>query len=129
MRVGFLCALLLSGALAACSDNGDRDLDKSADCCRRSRSTSAANCVDSFGDALTDSFGRIDGKLIAVVKPTDTQCPTFNNDHLLLEVEMNAAVYRVVVNVISDRAGELASAITRAMRRWRCPTARAGTPT
>ncbi len=59
----------------------------------------AALCTDTFGDALTDSFGRLDGTVLALVAPSDTQCPLVNNDHLVIEVTMNGAVYRMVVNV------------------------------
>lgn len=59
----------------------------------------SADCVDTFGDALTDSFGRVDGTVVAVVKPTDTHCPLFNDDHLVIELSMDGAVYRMVVNI------------------------------
>jgi hypothetical protein len=62
----------------------------------------AANCTGTFGSALTSSFGRIDGTVLAVVKPSDTQCPMPNNDHVILEVTMGGAVYRMVVNVQSS---------------------------
>jgi hypothetical protein len=61
----------------------------------------AAGCVDSFGNALTSAFGRLDGTTVAVVKPTDQQCTGVNNDHVVLEVMMNGAVYRLVVNIQS----------------------------
>ncbi|MBL8741468.1 MAG: hypothetical protein JNK04_10255 [Myxococcales bacterium] len=59
----------------------------------------AAGCVDTFGDALTDDFARLDGTIVALVKPSDTQCPTVNDDHAILEVEMSGAIYRLVINV------------------------------
>ena len=62
----------------------------------------AAPCASSFGDALTDSFGRIDGTVLAVVGPTDSQCAKPNNDHLVVQVLMDGAAYRMVVNVQSD---------------------------
>jgi hypothetical protein len=61
----------------------------------------AALCTDTFGDALTSGFGRIDGTVLAVVKPSDTQCPMPNDDHVIIEVTMQDAVYRMVVNVQS----------------------------
>jgi hypothetical protein len=61
----------------------------------------AANCTSTFGTALTSAFGRLDGTVLAVVKPTDTQCAMFNGDHVVLEVTMNGAVYRLVINVQS----------------------------
>ncbi|MBI2377430.1 MAG: hypothetical protein HYV07_25740 [Deltaproteobacteria bacterium] len=59
-------------------------------------------CVSTFGSALTTAFGRIDGELIAVVRPSDTGCARFNADHLVLEVAMHGDVYRMVVNIVSD---------------------------
>ncbi len=65
----------------------------------------AAACAPTFGTALTAGFGRVDGTIVAVVQPKDTQCALPNNDHLILQVRMLGAVYRMVVNVQSDRAG------------------------
>lgn len=59
----------------------------------------AENCADTFGDALTDSYGRVDGTVLAIVGPTDTQCALPNDDHLVIQLTMNGAVYRMVVNV------------------------------
>lgn len=64
----------------------------------------AKDCASTFGDALTDSFGRVDGTVLAVVKPTDTECPLPNDDHVILQVTMNGAVYRMVINVLSNGA-------------------------
>jgi hypothetical protein len=62
----------------------------------------SASCAREFGDALTAGFGRIDGTVLAVVKPTDTQCAFPNDDHLVLQVVMGGAAYRMVINVQSD---------------------------
>jgi hypothetical protein len=62
----------------------------------------AAACTDTFGSALTNAFGRLDGTVLAVLKITDLQCPMPNSDHVILEVTMDGAVYRMVVNVKSD---------------------------
>jgi hypothetical protein len=63
-------------------------------------------CADSFGSALTEGFGRIDGIVYAVQKPSDTSCVMPNDDHVIVQVQTNGAVYRLVVNVQSDRAGQ-----------------------
>ena len=55
-----------------------------------------------FGDELTDGFGRIDGTLLAVQGPTDTQCALPNDDHLIVQVLLHGAAYRMVVNILSD---------------------------
>jgi hypothetical protein len=60
-------------------------------------------CASSFGDQLTPGFGRIDGTVYAVQKPSDTQCTLPNSDHVIVQVLMNGAVYRLVTNVKSDR--------------------------
>lgn len=62
-------------------------------------------CATTFGSALTEGFGRIDGTVYAVQKPSDATCTFPNSDHVILQVLMNGAVYRLVVNVQSDRAG------------------------
>jgi hypothetical protein len=61
-------------------------------------------CASAFGSALTEGFGRIDGTVYAVQKPSDKTCTFPNGDHVVLQVLMNGAVYRLVVNVQSDRA-------------------------
>lgn len=63
-------------------------------------------CADKFGSALTEGFGRIDGVVYAIQKPSDTTCAMPNKDHVVLQVLMNGAVYRMVVNVQSDRGGD-----------------------
>lgn len=63
----------------------------------------SGKCADTFGSALTAGTGRLDGIVYAVQKPSDTQCVMPNSDHVVLQVLMNAAVYRMVVNVKSDR--------------------------
>jgi hypothetical protein len=54
--------------------------------------------VASFGDKLTVGFGRIDGVISAIQMPNDQACSMPNRDHLILQVLMNGAVYRMVVN-------------------------------
>jgi len=62
-------------------------------------------CADAFGASLTESFGRIDGIVYAVQKPSDTSCAMPNDDHVVVQVLMNGEVYRLVVNVQSGRNG------------------------
>jgi hypothetical protein len=61
----------------------------------------SADCASTFGTALTNSFGRVDGTVLAVVQPGDMKCPMPNSDHLILEVTMNGSAYRMVVNMQS----------------------------
>ncbi len=108
-------ALLAPILFAACGSGGNAlgpdapaartDAAVRADAARAPDASKAALCTDRFGTALTSSFGRLDGKVLAVVAPVDQQCPRPNNDHLILEITMGGAAYRMVVNVQSDRAG------------------------
>jgi len=59
----------------------------------------AATCASSFGGALTDAFGRIDGTVLAVVPPNLQTCAQPNMTHLVLQVSMQVAAYRLVLNV------------------------------
>lgn len=62
----------------------------------------AAACASTFGSALTDSFGRLDGTLLAIVPPGDNDCAQPNSTHVTVQVTMGGDVYRMVVNVLSD---------------------------
>jgi hypothetical protein len=62
----------------------------------------AANCAATFGNALTLGFGRVDGTIRAVVPPAHPSCAMPNSDHLVLQVDLAGATYRMVVNVQSD---------------------------
>lgn len=62
----------------------------------------AQGCVGQFGQALTSAYGRLDGTVVAVVRPADSQCPQPNSDHVVLEVSMKGSVYRAVINIQSD---------------------------
>jgi hypothetical protein len=61
----------------------------------------ALPCVSQFGAGLSAGFGRIDGTLVTVVKPTDLGCPHDDN-HAILQVRMNGAVYPLWVNIGTD---------------------------
>ncbi|APR82065.1 Hypothetical protein A7982_07414 [Minicystis rosea] len=62
----------------------------------------AKDCAATFGQALTSAFGRADGTVLAILKPSDTQCPLPNDDHVILQITMNGEAYRMVINVQSD---------------------------
>ena len=61
----------------------------------------SAACASTFGSELTDSFGRLDGTLLAIVPPTNTTCPQPNSTHVTVQIMTDGAVYRMVVNVLS----------------------------
>ncbi|HEY1551904.1 MAG TPA: hypothetical protein VGG28_28960 [Kofleriaceae bacterium] len=63
----------------------------------------AAACATSFGSALTDSFGRLDGTLLAIVPPGDDDCAQPNSTHVVVQVTAGGAAYRMVVNVVSEQ--------------------------
>ena len=102
-----------TGATSATEDAGASDDGAAADLDAAAAATDAPAdafrptglCATTFGSALTAGFGRIDGIVYAVQKPSDTTCTFPNSDHVILQVLMNGAVYRLVVNVQSDRAG------------------------
>lgn len=64
----------------------------------------SATCASAFGSALTASFGRVDGTVVAVVRPVDKRCRDVNNDHVVVQVRVKGEVYRLVVNVKSSFA-------------------------
>lgn len=59
----------------------------------------AAACASTFGNALTDSFGRADGTIVAVVPAGHPTCPQPNGTHLVLQMTIDGAVYRMVTNL------------------------------
>jgi len=61
----------------------------------------ASACASTFGNALTNAYGRLDGTILAVVEPGNMQCAMPNSTHVVLEVMTHGAAYRMVVNVLS----------------------------
>jgi hypothetical protein len=105
--------LLLAAAVAACGGSSPASQDAGADTIADDASADdagsadagkAAACAATFGSELTAAFGRIDGTVLAVVGPSDTQCVMPNSDHLVVQVTMHGAAYRMVVNVLSSGA-------------------------
>jgi hypothetical protein len=71
-------------------------------------SNPAAACATTFGDKLTNAFGRLDGVVTAIVRQMDTSCPEGTSPtHIVLQVKSMGEVYRMVVNVQSDRGTDL----------------------
>jgi len=62
----------------------------------------AATCATTFGEDLTNAFGRLDGTVLAIVPPNDQTCAMPNMTHLVIQVTMGGAAYRMVVDVLSD---------------------------
>lgn len=61
-----------------------------------------AMCAATFGNTLTSAFGRVDGTIVAVVAPGNEACAMPNRDHVIVQVQFGGAVYRMVVNVLSN---------------------------
>ena len=78
--------------LAACGSSAKAVPDAAVD---------ASACASTFGSALTNAYGRLDGTILAVVEPGNMQCAMPNSTHVVLEVTMAGAAYRMVVNVLS----------------------------
>ena len=78
--------------LAACGSSAKAVPDAAVD---------ASACAATFGSALTNAYGRLDGTILAVVEPGNMQCAMPNSTHVVLEVTMAGAAYRMVVNVLS----------------------------
>ena len=61
----------------------------------------AVDCATSFGAELTAGFGRVDGTLLAIVPPNYQGCAQPNSTHAVVQVMVDGAAYRMVVNVLS----------------------------
>jgi len=86
-----LCLVLL----AACGSSPGATIDAHADVPVDSL------CASQFGSELTAAFGRLDGTVLGVVEPGNMTCAMPNSTHVVLEVTMHGAAYRMVVNVLS----------------------------
>ena len=81
-----------SSSDAAVSDGGtlDANVDK------------AAGCASTFGSALTNAFGRVDGTVVAVIPPGEMRCVAPNSTHLVVQVRFGGDVYRMVIALRSN---------------------------
>ncbi len=91
-----------SGAGADAGASADDAGDASSDASSMADGGKAGPCASSFGSALTPAFARIDGTVVAVVPPNDQACALPNSTHLVIQVMMGGAVYRMVVDVLSS---------------------------
>src|SRR5690349_19176230 len=55
-------------------------------------------CTSQFGNALSTTFGRLDGYLVAIVPPGGGPCNA-DSGHVHLQVKVNGAVYDIAVDV------------------------------
>src|SRR5690349_2831550 len=99
-------AVVLAVALLGCGGGGSSGHDASGDTAPGIDGTLDAvdgapmrlPCTGSFGSALSTSYGRLDGYLVAIVPPGNGGCNA-DTDHIHLQVKMNGAIYDVAVNV------------------------------
>ncbi len=88
-------------------DAGRAPVDDAAAEVRDAAATDAGKadrCTGTFAADLTAPYGRLDGHIRAILTPADQQCPRPNRSHVILEIEVGTSkVYRMVVNVVSDR--------------------------
>ncbi|HEX7604684.1 MAG TPA: hypothetical protein VF316_23860 [Polyangiaceae bacterium] len=122
MSVSFrLLPVLASSALLACGSGGNpgappdpvdasaadvADVDAAADALIADAGADvdkASTCASTFGAALTPSFGRLDGTVVAVVQPKNPTCALPNSTHLVIQVAMGGATYRMVVDILSTQ--------------------------
>jgi hypothetical protein len=90
---------------AGTETDGGASADAAGDVSAEAGGSKAARCATEFGAALTAPYGRLDGTVLAIVKPTDLQCTLPNSTHLTLQVLAGGKVYRMVTNVVSTRVG------------------------
>lgn len=60
-------------------------------------------CTNTFGNAVTPAFGRLDGYLVAVVPASQHGCNA-DASHLHLQVKMQEAIYDVAITLVSDQS-------------------------
>jgi hypothetical protein len=102
-------AVVLAVALLGCSGGSSKPADASGDTAPGIDGTLDAidgsptriPCTSQFGSALSSSYGRLDGYLVAIVPPGNGGCNA-DTDHIHLQVKMNGAIYDVAVNVGSS---------------------------
>ena len=58
-------------------------------------------CTSSFGSAMTATFGRLDGFLVAIVNPNTTTSCRGDDNHIHLQILVNGGVEDIAVNIAS----------------------------
>lgn len=92
-----------AGVTDATPEGGDAAPDADA---ADAKVDKAAGCLGTFGtDLASVGFARFDGTVVAVVPPAHPTCPYPNATHSVVQIRVGASVYRMVINVQSDRGG------------------------
>jgi hypothetical protein len=86
------------GATGATSDGSSSEASSSSD----AGNADIGTCVSSFGNAMDNNYGRLDGTLHAIVRPQDQKCAMPNGTHVDLEMDFGGATYRLLIDVQSD---------------------------
>jgi hypothetical protein len=55
-------------------------------------------CTDTYGDAMTTDFGRIDGTIVAIVPSTAKTCRG-SATHVSLQIQVDGAIYNAALNI------------------------------
>jgi len=85
-------------ASADAGASGDSSADAAPDSNALDGTPMRRQCTGTFGSALSQTFGRLDGYLVAIVPPGTRGC-NGDSSHVHLQVLVNNAVYDVAVNV------------------------------
>lgn len=101
MRRTLALMLVLAATLTGC---GDGDAGSPADASAGADVDPASPCAASFGSALPAGFARVDGTILAVVPPGHPTCAMPNGSHVVLQVSVAGAAYRMVINIASTGA-------------------------
>jgi len=96
-----LTLAILAATLTGC---GDDDTGTPADASTGTGADvdPASPCAASFGSALPAGFARVDGTILAVVPPGHPTCAMPNGSHVVLQVSVAGAAYRMVINIASN---------------------------
>jgi hypothetical protein len=87
------------GATDAAEESSNTDAAPADDASRADSGSPPGKCTTSFvGTALTGSFGRMDGHLVAIVPTNGPHSCRADSGHVHLQVKMNGVVYDVAVN-------------------------------
>ncbi len=96
-------ALILTGCIRTTSEvDASTTIDSPAmNADANDGSLDASTCSESFGSGLRPAFGRLDGRLVAIVPPDARECRG-DADHLRLQLLIGGAVYDVAVTARSS---------------------------
>lgn len=89
------------------SDDGSVSNEASVVTVNDGGNTDVGTCVSTFGNAMGNNYGRIDGTLHAIVLPGNEACAMPNSTHFDMEIDFGGATYRLLIDVQSDTGTDL----------------------